>query len=86
MLRAIGHALAAADFPSDASVSIALSNIFRASDLAKTMNTALPVLNDVDKASIHERQPLPEAYLGLPDVEMAAYCRRPRGAGTGPGM
>ena len=36
-----------------------------------TTGTFLPVLNDVEKASIHERQPLPEAYLGLPDDEMA---------------
>jgi quinolinate synthase len=35
------------------------------------MSTFLPVLNEVEKASIHERQPLPEAYLGLPDDEMA---------------
>ena len=35
------------------------------------MSTFLPVLNEVEKKSIHERQPLPEAYLGLPDDEMA---------------
>src|SRR5688500_18235504 len=35
------------------------------------MSTFLPVLNEVEKASIRERQPLPEAYLGLPDEEMA---------------
>lgn len=35
------------------------------------MSTFLPVLNDVEKASIRERQPLPEAYLGLPDDDMA---------------
>jgi quinolinate synthase len=35
------------------------------------MSTFLPVLNDVEKASIRERQPLPEAYLGLADDEMA---------------
>ncbi|MGE0463618.1 MAG: quinolinate synthase NadA [Vicinamibacterales bacterium] len=34
--------------------------------------TFLPVLNEVEKASIGERQPLPEQYLGLPDAEMAA--------------
>lgn len=34
--------------------------------------TFLPVLNEVEKASIGERQPLPEQYLGLPDEEMAA--------------
>ena len=36
------------------------------------MGTFLPVLNEVEKASIHERQPLPERYLGLSDEEMAA--------------
>ena len=35
------------------------------------MSTFLPVLNEVEKASIRERQPLPEGYLGLPDEEMA---------------
>jgi quinolinate synthase len=34
------------------------------------MLTFLPVLNEVEKASLHERQPLPDAYLGLPDAEM----------------
>jgi len=34
--------------------------------------TFLPVLNEVERASIHERQPLPERYLGLSDEEMAA--------------
>jgi len=34
-------------------------------------NTFLPVLNEVEKASIGERQPLPEAYLGLSDEEMS---------------
>lgn len=33
--------------------------------------TYLPVLNEVEKASIRERQPLPERYLGLSDEEMA---------------
>ncbi len=33
--------------------------------------TFLPVLTDVEKASIRERQPLPERYLGLSDEEMA---------------
>ena len=33
-------------------------------------NTFLPVLTDVEKASIGERQPLPEKYLGLDDEEM----------------
>jgi quinolinate synthase len=37
-----------------------------------TTGTYLPVLNEVEKASIRERQPLPERYLGLPDAEMAA--------------
>jgi quinolinate synthase len=32
--------------------------------------TFLPVLNDVEKQSLHERQPLPDAYLGLADDEM----------------
>ena len=32
--------------------------------------TFLPVLNEVEKASIRERQPLPERYLGLSDDEM----------------
>ncbi len=33
--------------------------------------TFLPVLNEVEKASIRERQPLPERFLGLPDDDMA---------------
>ena len=33
--------------------------------------TFLPVLNEVEKASIRERQALPERYLGLSDEEMA---------------
>jgi quinolinate synthase len=33
--------------------------------------TFLPVLTEVEKASIRERQPLPERYLGLSDEEMA---------------
>ena len=32
--------------------------------------TWLPVLNEVEKASLRERQPLPERYLGLSDDEM----------------
>ena len=32
--------------------------------------TFLPVLNEVEKQSLHERQPLPDAYLGLSDDEM----------------
>jgi len=43
-------------------------------------NTFLPVLNEVEKASIHERQPLPEAYLGLPDEEMALRITAARAA------
>src|SRR6187401_2397391 len=46
------------------------------------MSTFLPVLNEVEKASIHERQPLPEAYLGLSDDEMSlriAAARRALG-------
>jgi quinolinate synthase len=35
-----------------------------------TTATFLPVLNEVEKASLRERQPLPEAYLGLSDEEM----------------
>jgi quinolinate synthase len=34
--------------------------------------TFLPVLTEVEKASIRERQPLPERYLGLSDEEMAS--------------
>ena len=32
--------------------------------------TFLPMLTDVEKKSLHERQPLPDAYLGLSDDEM----------------
>ncbi|MGH9383416.1 MAG: quinolinate synthase NadA [Vicinamibacterales bacterium] len=32
--------------------------------------TFLPLLNEVEKASIHERQPLPEQYLGLSEAVM----------------
>lgn len=42
--------------------------------------TFLPVLNEVEKASIHERQPLPEAYLGLTDEEMALRIAAARAA------
>ena len=45
-----------------------------------TTGTFLPVLNDVEKASIHERQPLPEAYLGLTDDEMALRIAAARAA------
>jgi len=44
------------------------------------MNTFLPVLNEVEKASIHERQPLPVAYLGLPDEAMALRIAAARAA------
>ena len=33
-------------------------------------STFLPVLNEVEKASIGERQPLPDRYLGLSDEEL----------------
>lgn len=45
-------------------------------------STFLPVLNEVEKASIRERQPLPERYLGLSDEEMEqriAVARRTLG-------
>lgn len=44
------------------------------------MSTFLPVLNQVEKASLHERQPLPEAYLNLPDEEMALRIGAARAA------
>src|SRR5262252_4575713 len=44
------------------------------------MSTFLPVLNEVEKASIRERQPLPEAYLGLPDEEMSLRIAAARAA------
>src|SRR5262245_29910877 len=34
--------------------------------------TFVPILTEVEKASLHERQPLPERYLGLSDDEMTA--------------
>jgi quinolinate synthase len=43
-------------------------------------NTFLPVLNEVEKASIRERQPLPEAYLNLPDEEMELRIAAARAA------
>ena len=43
-------------------------------------NTFLPVLNEVEKASIGERQPLPEAYLGLSDDEMSLRIAAARAA------
>jgi quinolinate synthase len=42
--------------------------------------TFLPVLNEVEKASIRERQPLPEAYLGLSDEEMEVRIGAARAA------
>jgi quinolinate synthase len=42
--------------------------------------TFLPVLNEVEKASIRERQPLPEAYLGLSDEEMSLRIAAARAA------
>ncbi|HTM30575.1 MAG TPA: quinolinate synthase NadA [Vicinamibacterales bacterium] len=42
--------------------------------------TFLPVLTEVEKASIGERQPLPERYLGLSDDEMAARIAAARDA------
>jgi quinolinate synthase len=44
------------------------------------MSTFLPVLNEVEKASIRERQPLPDAYLGLADDEMALRITAARAA------
>jgi quinolinate synthase len=40
-------------------------------DTMMATGTFLPVLNEVERASIRERQPLPEEYLGLGDEEMA---------------
>jgi quinolinate synthase len=42
--------------------------------------TFLPVLTEVEKASIRERQPLPERYLGLSDEEMATRIAAARAA------
>ncbi|MGD9902638.1 MAG: quinolinate synthase NadA [Vicinamibacterales bacterium] len=42
--------------------------------------TFLPVLNEVEKASIGERQPLPERYLGLSDDEMERRIAAARAA------
>ena len=42
--------------------------------------TFLPVLNEVEKKSLHERQPLPEEYLGLPDEEMQLRIAAARAA------
>jgi len=43
-------------------------------------NTFLPVLNEVEKASLHERQPLPDAYLGLSDADMELRIAAARAA------
>ncbi len=42
--------------------------------------TFLPVLNEVEKQSLHERQPLPEAYLSLSDEEMELRIAAARAA------
>ena len=42
--------------------------------------TFLPVLNDVEKQSLHERQPLPDVYLGLSDDEMELRIAAARAA------
>ena len=42
--------------------------------------TFLPVLNEVEKASLHERQPLPDAYLNIQDEEMALRIGAARAA------
>ncbi|MFN2447607.1 MAG: quinolinate synthase NadA [Vicinamibacterales bacterium] len=44
------------------------------------MGTFLPVLTDVEKRSLHERQPLPSAYLGLEDEEMDVRIAAARAA------
>ena len=45
-----------------------------------SMSTFLPVLNEVENKSLHERQPLPEAYLGLSDEEMSVRIAAARAA------
>jgi quinolinate synthase len=42
--------------------------------------TFLPVLTEVEKQSLHERQPLPDAYLGLADEEMEIRIAAARAA------
>jgi quinolinate synthase len=42
--------------------------------------TFLPMLTTVEKQSLHERQPLPEAYLGLSDDEMEVRIAAARAA------
>ena len=44
------------------------------------MSTFLPVLNEVEKKSIRERQPLPEQYLGLSDDDMSLRIAAARAA------
>ena len=44
------------------------------------MSTFLPVLNEVEKQAIRERQPLPEQYLGLSDDEMSLRIAAARAA------
>lgn len=44
------------------------------------MGTFLPVLTEVEKQSLHERQPLPAAYLGLADDEMDLRIRAAKAA------
>jgi quinolinate synthase len=43
-------------------------------------DTFLPVLTEVEKRSLHERQPLPDEYLGLSDEEMELRIRAARAA------
>src|SRR6476646_10554206 len=48
-----------------------VAKLFTSGGRAERMASSfLPVLNDVEKASIGERQPLPDQYLGLSDEEM----------------
>ena len=49
-------------------------------DNIMTTGTFLPILNEVEKASLHERQPLPDAYLNLQDEEMALRIAAARAA------
>jgi quinolinate synthase len=44
------------------------------------MSTIVPLLTEVEKAQIGERQPLPERYLGLDDEEMARRLAAARAA------
>ena len=45
-----------------------------------TSTTFLPMLTEVEKKSLHERQPLPDAYLGLSDEEMQVRIAAARAA------